>query len=245
MKTCFVIASTIYPSQVPLTYSQVRSKFDPEERLRQTVYTVNSIQSQVPNATIYLVDSSEDHQKINDTFKYFNVRVISPPEEIRKVVNTHPHKSYCECLLLNNFFETHKKEISTYDFIFKATGRYVYNLRSLSEVDSNKMYFKKPNCFPWKDEWNYQFPLVDTRTEELHNELRQYCTVLYGFGSEHLHKIKDIYTTVMNIIDQRQYSHYDVEGLTYALTRGYKPLIEETNWLVTGFDGTSGRLMYY
>jgi hypothetical protein len=245
MKISFVVTSTIYPSDIPLTYSQVRSKFDPEERLRQTIYTINSIKSQIPNARIYLLDSSPDTQKISDAFKYFGVILPLIPEETKQIINTHPHKSYCECLLLSSFFDAYKKEISDQDFIFKSTGRYVYDFRGLNALDTSKMYFKKPNCFPWRNEWSWQFPLVDTRTEEFHNEFRQYCTVLYGFGSQHIPKMRDIYTTVMNIINQREYSHYDVEGLTYTLTRGYKPLIEETDWLVTGFDGTSGRLMYY
>jgi hypothetical protein len=207
------------------------------------VYTVNSIRSQVPGAKIFLLDSSDPDKEIRDTFNPFGVTCVEFSQELREIINSHPHKSYCECLMLKTFFEGYKQEIKEFDFIYKATGRYVYEINS--DPTPDKMYFKKPNQFPWRNEWTSMFPLVDLRTEEGHNYLRQYCTVLYGFGIDHLHKMTDMYNAIMHIIDKPGFTQYDVEGLTYSLSRNYKNLIEETDWIVTGFDGTSGRLMHY
>lgn len=248
MKECFVVASSIQTSNVPLTYSRTRTLFGAEERYRQTIYTINSIISQKPEATIFIVDSSSEYPEYMDNFQYFpnttliRLKDISP--QIQQDVNTHPHKSHAECLLLNTFFEAFKKEMKEFDFIYKATGRYVYNMNNF-KGDAEKIYFKFPNQFIWDSSWNEYYKLVDNRISESHNFFRQYCTVLYGFGSQHLHKMVDIWTAVSHIVTKQNYTQYDVECLTYHYMQTHKSLLEHVNWTVTGFDGTSGRLMYY
>ena len=124
-------------------------------------------------------------------------------------------------------------------------GRYFYwdfNDDLFTPENTDKIFFKKPLNFEWNNSWNYQF--VDRRTSE-NNRLYQYCTVLYGFGSMHLDKFIDINEATIHLLKQPQMSHYDIETLSYFLTRPYRDLIIETDWKVCGWDGTSGRFMYY
>lgn len=56
-KNCFIITSVIYPKEKKLSYSAVRSVFSPEERSTQTLITIESIRSKVPEAKIILVEA--------------------------------------------------------------------------------------------------------------------------------------------------------------------------------------------
>ena len=97
--------------------------------------------------------------------------------------------------------------------------------------------------FPWDPSWRYHF--VDIRESQKEDSLTQYCTVLYAYGTMHLDKFIDINEAVIHLIKQPHMMHYDIETLAYYLTRQYKESIIETDWRVCGWDGTSGRFMYY
>jgi hypothetical protein len=61
----------------------------------------------------------------------------------------------------------------------------------------------------------------------------------------HLEKFIDINEAVIHLLNQPTMRHYDIETLMYYLTRPYEDNIMEVNWKVSGWDGTSGRFMYY
>ena len=142
-------------------------------------------------------------------------------------------------------FKHFKKTIKEYDYVIKTCGRYFYfNFENyFTEENTNKIFFKKPLQFTWDDNWNYHY--VDLRHYQNNNKLYQYCTVLFAFGSAYLEKFIDINETVIHLIDQPSMKHYDIETLMYYLTRPYQNNIIETDWKVSGWDGTSGRFMYY
>mgnify|MGYP003341374179 CR=1 FL=1 len=249
MNKVFVVGSSIETSNAPLTYSPKRTVFSSEERFRQTIFTINSIRNSFPDSKIMIVDSSNDYLEYYFLIKFFkNVEFIPLKElsaEAHQTVNSHPNKSLCESLLLNTYFRQYKKELKKYDYIIKGCGRYFYwdfNNDLFTPENADKIFFKKPLNFEWNNSWNYQF--VDRRTSE-NNRLYQYCTVLYGFGSMHLDKFIDINEATIHLLKQPQMSHYDIETLSYFLTRPYRDLIIETDWKVCGWDGTSGRFMYY
>lgn len=250
MNKVVVVGSSIQPRAGKFTYSQTRSKFDADERYRQTIFTVNSLMNCLPDARIIIVDSSEDYSQYFPDFSIFkNVEYVSLKElsySAFEEVNTNLNKSYCENLLLNTFYSKFKKELLTYDYIIKATGRYFYyNLTDVlfNEENVDKIFFKKPLKFPWNDAWNYW--MIDRRNIENDNLLKQYCTVLYAFGSQHLEKMIDINLATMNLINSPEMKHYDIETLSYYLTRPYQENMIETNWIVSGWDGVTGRYMYY
>lgn len=250
MNNLVIVGSSIQPRDGKFTYSNTRSTFSTDERFRQTFFTLNSISNSLPNAKIIIIDSSSDYREYNINFSYMKNVTYVPLKEISysafEAVNTHLNKSYCECLLLNTFYKHFKKEIQNYDYIIKATGRYFYydfNDSLFSESNTDKIFFKKPLQFKWNETWNYSF--VDRRQIQQDDMLRQYCTVLYAFGKEKLQTMVDINEASINFINSSEMSHYDIETLSYYLTRPYENELIETDWIVSGWDGTSGRLMYY
>lgn len=245
----FIIPSTIQAKEGKFTYSNTRSVFSTEERLRQTIFTVNSIQNAYPNSHVVLLDSSEDYQNLKLQFTHIPnldfvpMRELSP--ENADVINTHPNKSLCECLMMNTYYKHFKKQIKQYDYVIKTCGRYFYfNFYDIfTKENKDKIFFKHPLNFEWNDSWNYHF--VDLREMQNNNRLYQYCTVLFAFGSIHLEKFIDINESVVHLLKQPSMSHYDIETLSYYLTRPYAKDIIEVDWKVCGWDGTSGRFMYY
>lgn len=250
MNKLFVVGSSIQTREAPLTYSAVRTVFSKEERFRQSIFTVNSIRNAFPDAKIVFVDSSNDYFEYQNLFRYFKNTEFIPLKEINPaafdIVNTHPNKSLCESLLLNSFYKAFRKEILQYDFVIKGCGRYFHFDfdSSLFTVENlHKLFFKKPLNFEWQDRWRYHF--VDRRKEQNNNRLHQYCTVLYAFGASQLDKMIDINEATIHLLKQKAMAHYDIETLSYYLTRPYEKDVIETDWKVCGWDGTSARFMYY
>lgn len=250
MNKLIVVGSSIQPREGAFTYSKTRSIFNADDRFRQTFFTINSLNNSLPNCKIIVVDSSSDYAEYSSQLSFIKNVTYLPLKDLSftafEEVNTHLNKSYCESLLLNTFYKYFKKEILNYDYVIKATGRYFYfdfNDSLFTKTNKDKIFFKKPLKFKWNDTWSYS--MVDRRSIQQDDMLRQYCTVLYAFGVEHLHKMIDINDAVMNFINNPSMSHYDIETLSYYLTRPYEENLIETDWIVSGWDGTSGRLMYY
>lgn len=250
MNKLVIVGSSIQPREGKFTYSNTRSSFSSEERYRHTIFTINSLRNTLPDARIIIVDSSEDYQDYHSHLAVIKNVEYVPLKEISysafDAVNTHKNKSYCECLLLNTFYKAYKKEIENYEYIIKATGRYFYydfDDSLFTETNVDKIFFKKPLQFKWNDAWNYW--MVDRREIQKDEMLRQYCTVLYAFGKQHLNTMIDINEATMNFIDNPNMQNYDIETLSYYLTRPYEDKLIETDWLVSGWDGVSGRYMYY
>jgi hypothetical protein len=245
-----LVGSSIQPRPGKFTYSPTRSHFSADERFRQTIFTINSLRNSFPDAKIAVIDSSDDYSEYLSTFQYFKNTEFIPLKELDynafEIVNTHPNKSLCESVLLNTYYNQYKKEILSYDYHIHACGRYFYwdlNDRLFTEENKDKIFFKRPLVFPWNSSWRYSH--IDLRHETGENVLKQYCTVLYAFGTQHLHKFIDINEASIHLTQQRGLMHYDIETLSYYLTRHYKDVIIETDWRVCGWDGTSGRFMYY
>lgn len=250
MNNIFVVGSSIQTTNAPLTYSPKRTIFSSEERLRHTTFTVNSIRNAFPDSKIVLVDSSNEYKEYQKHFFYFRNVDFVPLKELSytafEVVNTHPNKSLCESLLLNIYFRQYRKQLKQYDFIIKGCGRYFhfdFNDSLFTEENKDKIFFKKPLNYEWNETWRYSF--IDRRSEQGNNRLHQYCTVLYAFGSMYLDTFIDINEATVHLLKQPSMSHYDIETLSYYLTRQYEDKIIETDWRVCGWDGTSGKFMFY
>ena len=249
MRKIIVVGSSIQPREGRFTYSPTRTIFSAEERFRQTFFTVNSLKNCLPDAKIVIVDSSNDYQQYKHMFDFLrfpNVEFIPLKElssEAFEISNKHTNKSVCESVLLNAYYRQYKKEIAQYDIVIKATGRYFYYDFNDASFTHKGIYFKKPLNFEWNNNWNYHW--VDRRKEQNNNKLHQYCTVLYAFGAEHLDKFIDINETAVHLMNTKSMANYDIETLSYYLTRSYESIITETSWKVSGWDGTNGRLMYY
>ncbi len=244
MKTAFFITSIIEVTNFPLTYNPIRSIFGPKERLDHTLKTIDSI-VQNCNATIYLIELSKNWQPYEQIFsKYPNLKFISVLEhfpEIHHEVTTHANKSRCETLVTKCFLEKFCKELKEFDFLIKLSGRYcIESGFSLNQIDKNKMVFKRPWSWTWKDEWNYhevKLPGSD--------KLSQYCSVIFGWGQDHYDKMLAIYQTMSEKLSMPHMQHYDIETWLYYLTRPYQEYILELDWTVNGLLGPTGEKIRY
>jgi hypothetical protein len=253
MKKAILVTSVIdVDNNHPLTYSKVRSYFSNEERLRQTIYTIASLDKSIDHdTTIFLVDASDNPELYRKMFSfqrnlvYINAKTEFP--EIYNLIRTHPHKSHCETLLQIYFFTKFKEYLKTYDYFFKVSGRYFtdssFDLNLCIDTNTDKFFFKSPMQFEWSDTWNYK--MVDRRLAQGNNLLFQYSTVLYGWGIQNYDSMIDIYRVVAEFTDNSKTLHYDIETLIYFFTRDYSNRIIETDWTVYGWAGADGTFLRY
>ena len=253
MKKAFIVTSAIdVDNSYPLTYNPVRSYFSNEERLRQTISTVAALDLRSdPDTTIYILDISENWITYKVFFLYQkNLKFISIRDqfpEIVETVTTHPNKSHCECLIMSNFLRKYKEELDQFDYTIKLSGRYFidgsFDVDIFNKYNTDKIFYKEPHVWEWNDSWNYG--LVDYREQQGDNTLRQYCSVLYGWGRKHNTTFLDILTASSTMLGQASMSHMDIETLSYYFTRPYEKDIIETDWIVYGWDGASGQFKRY
>jgi hypothetical protein len=253
MKKAFIVTSGIEINGAnPLTYSQSRSYFSNEERLRQTVATIASVdQATDDETTIYLVDISDNWQNYQSIFSYQkNLKYVSVKNEFPEIfteVTTHPQKSRCECLTLATFMQRYKQELKQYDFLFKFSGRYLldrsFDISLFNESNQDKLFYKKPLKWEWNDSWGYS--MVDLRKEQNDNYLNQYSSVLVGWTQPYQDRMVNIFNSVAAILSNQSMYHYDVETLSYYFARPYASDIIETDWKVYGWLGTSGQFVRY
>lgn len=248
MKKAFIVTSSIdVDNNYPLTYSKTRSFFSNEERLRHTVFTINSLDHVSDDETdIYLIDNSDNYYNYKSVLSYQKNLIYVPIKEffpdVYQLARTHNHKTFCETLITTTFLTHFKKEVDKYDFFFKLSGRYFldssFKIDIFNQSNINKFFFKKPLKFEWQDHWPYQ--MVDRRTIQGDNKLYQYCSVLFGWGKNCHHKMMDIYKGISVFTDNPNTSAYDMETLLYYFTRDYEKDIIETDWTIYGWEGACG-----
>ena len=251
MKKLFLVTSCInVDNRYPLTYSDRRSFFDASERLRQTIFTVNSIISRTPDADIWLIDTSENWPEYAVFFQgYPQVKFLPFRQEFPDVyeqVTQHPNKSLCECLLLSSVMLKMYREMAAFDYVFKLTARYFINDSfdlSVLENTPDKIFYKRPLGYEWDHGWNYD--IVDRRAEQGNNLLYQYSTVLHAWGRRYQLYYRDQFTAMAAMLSQPSMSHFNTESLNYFFTRPYADDIIETDWQITGWDGTNGNFLRY
>jgi hypothetical protein len=162
-------------------------------------------------------------------------------------ITTHPNKSYCECLLLSTFLNAYRTELEQFDYTIKISGRYFFDhsfdTLLFNKYNADKIFYKLPISIEWSDSWNYD--AVDMRMEQGNNVLNRYCSVLFGWGRKHNSKFRDMFAGISAMLTQPSMNNMDIETLGYYFTRPYAADIIETDWIVYGWDGTSGRFLRY
>ena len=255
MKTAFIVTSSIEVNNYyPLSYNNNRTFFTAEERLRQTITTINSLcfLSQ-KDTVIYLVDTSENFQEYRGLLSYqSNLKFISVKEEFPEIyqeVTTHPNKSRCETLLLSKFLNKYEKELLQFDYFVKLTGRYFldrsFDFTLFNEENLNKVFFKRAWSWEWDEHWNDSYKIVDQRVAQGDNKLNQYCTGVFAWGKEKNATVTDILIVIASILSNPNLRHYDIETLIYYFTEICRYDIIETNWVVSGWQGADGRFFRY
>lgn len=243
MRRSYIITSAIEASTNPLTYNPIRSTFSAEERLRQTVMTVASL-DQVSNSetTIYLLDLSDNWEYYRDFFSYqSNLKFVSVKQEFPDIYNeaiSHANKSRCETLITKNFLKTYRSELDQ-SAIIKISGRYfVDGSFKPNIIAHDKIYFKQPQEFEWQDWWGYDYVKLPGD-----NKLRQYCSVIFAWGQEHYDVVLNLYSKMSETLALPNMQHYDMETLLYFYTREYVDQIVETDWKVYGWLAPTGQFV--
>jgi hypothetical protein len=119
MKDCVIVTSVVQTTTNPLSYSETRSIYSHQQRFEQTLETIESIRTYMPNTHILLIECSPHSEWMNQlkarVDQFINL-------EFNEVVNNGVEKGLGEKTLLlmalSNLTET-------YDNIYKITGRYV------------------------------------------------------------------------------------------------------------------------
>jgi hypothetical protein len=139
----FLITSVIYFSDRPISYSASRSIFSPEQRLKQTIETVQSIRRRIPDAKIILLegglrrDLSQELLSLVDNYIYLGNRKL-----LRWAIDG-PHKGLGEGLLLLSAWPELK---SVSGLIFKISGRYYLNDNfNLADWQGSRLFFREYN----------------------------------------------------------------------------------------------------
>ena len=76
MNNIVVVGSSINPRPGTFTYSPTRSKFDADERFRQTIFTINSLQNSLPNTKIVIIDDNSNKDLVKSINEYSNIEVV-------------------------------------------------------------------------------------------------------------------------------------------------------------------------
>jgi len=125
MSNLVLITSILYPPTTPLSYTNVRSVFTPDERFQQTKRTIQSIREKIPDSTILIVECSPLKKEEHDYFKE-NVDFLLnlyENEDIRSRIHS-ASKSLGEGTMTLCALEFLKQQSISFNHFFKITGRY-------------------------------------------------------------------------------------------------------------------------
>src|SRR6056300_602556 len=124
-----IITSAIHTCSNPLSYSNTRSAFTHEQRLQQSINTIKSVRSYIPNSYVVYVEGTV----LNDSFKSILLNEVDH-------VNG-PYKGYAENKKILSYFTSdhYKNNKDMFVSISKISGRYYMSNRFTFEVTNNKI----------------------------------------------------------------------------------------------------------
>jgi glycosyltransferase involved in cell wall biosynthesis len=243
-RTAFLVTSCIETSTQPFNEVACRSAFTAEERLWQTVGTIACLDVMCgPHDRIFLADGSPSWTRLAMFRAEDNVRPIWVKEaypDVFEDMQAHPSKSYADTRVTLAMAQDRSLGLRDFDVCVKVSGRYLldHHFSQNRPADRSKFYFKRPNTWEWMPHWS--FPLVDRRTVQGDNLLRQYCTALFAWGADRHDLMVSVLQQVAALSLTPPVGHYYMEMLMYFVTRGV-PVedILETDWMISGLDGAN------
>ncbi len=118
---CVVITSVCIPVEKSLTYSGTRSAFAPDERIAQTLATVESVRARLPDAVIVLVEAGQQTSALEPLKQAVDQYIdVGARTLVRRVVDG-PFKSLGEAIML---IAAHA-QLPRAAYYWKLTGRYL------------------------------------------------------------------------------------------------------------------------
>jgi glycosyltransferase involved in cell wall biosynthesis len=127
-----IITSVINCSKNRLSYYHTRSMFNIEERYKQTIKTIESINKYIPNCDILFCEASnlllnkDIENDIKSKVKYYYNFYYDNNQNIENAVNSEM-KGLGEANILLKAIEKIIEEHMNYKYIFKISGRYYLN----------------------------------------------------------------------------------------------------------------------
>jgi teichuronic acid biosynthesis glycosyltransferase TuaG len=119
-----IITSTVKCSEKPVSYSKVRSVFTKEERLAQTIQTIESVRKYMPNAYITLIEIGQEYSENSKIEKLVDQYInLSKNKTIRFFVDG-IFKGLGEAV---GIIFAYKRIDKTYLNYIKLSGRYILN----------------------------------------------------------------------------------------------------------------------
>ena len=253
MKHAFFITSSIEldPNR-PFKGTKKRTVFSTEERLEQTYKTISSCNQLAPDSTIFLIDSSasylsELHNLPN--VNYFHLENLN--SIVANTVRTYSNKSYCECLMMIEFFKHFKNLLKEFDFVTKLCGRYwfdqTFNLDLYTEQNQNKFFLKKP--------MSWSGPQIDFLTPDqlprdliVDGVLTGTYTVAHGMHRDKIDQYEALmFACAQSSMENIKFYYQDVEYALYYFLRIFNLLddVIQVPWDVHGRCGVTGNWVKY
>lgn len=147
MTNLVLITSVINTPNNPLSYSNIRSIYTPQERFNQTKNTINSIKTKIPNYKILIIECSkldlehEDYLKNNSDY-YINVY----DNEIIRNQIYHYSKSLGEGTMTIEAIKYINYNNIIYKNLYKVSGRYMLTDQfCYSKFNNDMIVMKKIN----------------------------------------------------------------------------------------------------
>jgi len=144
VKNVVLLSSAIVVSNIPLSYTDIRSVASPHTRYSQTVKNINIIRYKVPNVAIILIDPTD----IPEPWKTYLRSIVdiyencSDDPTIATMTNTCFNKGAAECAQLIKGLD-HVHTFHNAKTIFKISGRYYLSKSfNISAFDTEKVCFK-------------------------------------------------------------------------------------------------------
>jgi hypothetical protein len=120
---CVVVCSCVHTADTPLCYAPRRSVFSHETRFQQLLHSLDSVQTCLPHADVFLAEASElteDEQNVlRDKYPKVQVRLLHDDPDVNRQRDS-PYKGATEMYMLSALWTN----IQKYDFLRKLSGRY-------------------------------------------------------------------------------------------------------------------------
>ena len=214
--------------------------FDAKQRLLQTGNTLNTIYEKIPNAKVYIIESSAE--KLDDETKQklekschciFDLSGNERLKEVAKIDNWDFVKNYSEIIAFHSAFKAFEEAnlFEGYDRIHKISGRYVLN-----DNFKPKIYEKYDDkiIFSTKVKTTFQGMGIPY----------QYISRLWSWPIEKQDLVKNFYFTALEEIKNRakDKKYIDIEHLLYNFIP--KEHVQEINKIgIEGLLGPNSRLV--